>query len=142
MKTTVGSILPRSVNLGSFILRVVRLLRCSGSSSSTERTPNSWFYNSSLLFNQLSETLSTSRPLNWTMDNPSGGPLFELRLRDEIPWIDLSRTSFTERLFRPGSFQIRHECPIQSGCFGRVVKALDLKSNGLCPRRFEPCQLR
>ena len=25
---------------------------------------------------------------------------------------------------------------------GRVVKALDLKSNGLCPRRFEPCQLR
>ena len=27
-------------------------------------------------------------------------------------------------------------------CFGRVVKALDLKSNGLCPRRFEPCQLR
>ena len=28
-----------------------------------------------------------------------------------------------------------------SSC-GRVVKALDLKSNGLCPRRFEPCQLR
>ena len=27
-------------------------------------------------------------------------------------------------------------------CCGRVVKALDLKSNGLCPRRFEPCQLR
>ena len=25
---------------------------------------------------------------------------------------------------------------------GRVVKALDLKSNGLCPRRFEPCRLR
>ena len=23
-----------------------------------------------------------------------------------------------------------------------MVKALDLKSNGLCPRRFEPCQLR
>ena len=28
------------------------------------------------------------------------------------------------------------------GSCGRVVKALDLKSNGLCPRRFEPCQLR
>ena len=31
---------------------------------------------------------------------------------------------------------------IQRGSCGRVVKALDLKSNGLCPRRFEPCQLR
>ena len=30
---------------------------------------------------------------------------------------------------------------LSSSC-GRVVKALDLKSNGLCPRRFEPCQLR
>ena len=30
---------------------------------------------------------------------------------------------------------------VTSSC-GRVVKALDLKSNGLCPRRFEPCQLR
>ena len=28
------------------------------------------------------------------------------------------------------------------GTRGRVVKALDLKSNGLCPRRFEPCRLR
>ena len=25
---------------------------------------------------------------------------------------------------------------------GRVVKALDLKSNGVSPRRFEPCRLR
>ena len=25
---------------------------------------------------------------------------------------------------------------------GRVVKALDLKSNGIFPRRFEPCRLR
>lgn len=25
---------------------------------------------------------------------------------------------------------------------GRVVKALDLKSNGVSPRRFEPCSLR
>ncbi|VDN83369.1 unnamed protein product [Brugia pahangi] len=24
----------------------------------------------------------------------------------------------------------------------RVVKELDLKSSGLCPRRFEPCSLR
>ena len=28
------------------------------------------------------------------------------------------------------------------GSCGRVVKALDLKSNGFYPRRFEPCQLR
>ena len=34
-----------------------------------------------------------------------------------------------------------YSCLKQSSC-GRVVKALDLKSNGLCPRRFEPCQLR
>ena len=27
-------------------------------------------------------------------------------------------------------------------CDGRVVKALDLKSNGQCPRRFEPCSQR
>ena len=28
------------------------------------------------------------------------------------------------------------------GHYGRVVKALDLKSNGLCPRRFESCYYR
>ena len=28
------------------------------------------------------------------------------------------------------------------GCGGRVVKALDLKSNGQCPRRFESCPQR
>ena len=34
-------------------------------------------------------------------------------------------------------------CPLSySSSRGRVVKALDLKSNGLCPRRFEPCRLR
>ncbi len=27
-------------------------------------------------------------------------------------------------------------------CDGRVVKALDLKSNGIFPRRFEPCSQR
>ena len=27
-------------------------------------------------------------------------------------------------------------------CDGRVVKALDLKSNGVSPRRFEPCSQR
>ena len=27
-------------------------------------------------------------------------------------------------------------------CDGRVVKALDLKSNGVFPRRFEPCSQR
>ena len=30
-------------------------------------------------------------------------------------------------------------CP---SCDGRVVKALDLKSNGIFPRRFEPCSQR
>ena len=29
-----------------------------------------------------------------------------------------------------------------SCCDGRVVKALDLKSNGIFPRRFEPCSQR
>ena len=29
-----------------------------------------------------------------------------------------------------------------SRCDGRVVKALDLKSNGVSPRRFEPCSQR
>ena len=28
------------------------------------------------------------------------------------------------------------------GCRGRVVKAMDLKSIGLCPHRFEPCRQR
>ena len=28
------------------------------------------------------------------------------------------------------------------GTDGRVVKALDSKSNGLCPRRFESCSVR
>ena len=30
----------------------------------------------------------------------------------------------------------------KDSCDDRVVKVLDLKSNGLCPRRFEPFQLR
>ena len=30
---------------------------------------------------------------------------------------------------------------LHSSSRGRVVKALDLKSNGLCPRRFDPCRL-
>ena len=30
----------------------------------------------------------------------------------------------------------------ESGCDGRVVKALDLKFNGVSPRRFEPCSQR
>ena len=29
-----------------------------------------------------------------------------------------------------------------SSCFGRVVKALDLKSNGVSPRRFKSCRQR
>ena len=29
-----------------------------------------------------------------------------------------------------------------NSCDGRVVKALDLKSNGVSPRRFEPCSQR
>ena len=29
-----------------------------------------------------------------------------------------------------------------TSCDGRVVKALDLKSNGIFPRRFEPCSQR
>ena len=29
-----------------------------------------------------------------------------------------------------------------NGSRGRVVKALDLKSNGVTPRRFESCRLR
>ena len=34
-------------------------------------------------------------------------------------------------------------CPLEvSSCDGRVVKALDLKSNGIFPRRFEPCSQR
>ncbi|KAG7316646.1 hypothetical protein KOW79_020187 [Hemibagrus wyckioides] len=31
---------------------------------------------------------------------------------------------------------------LQTSCDGRVVKALDLKSNGVSPRRFEPCSQR
>lgn len=31
---------------------------------------------------------------------------------------------------------------IMSSCDGRVVKALDLKSNGVSPRRFESCSQR
>lgn len=30
----------------------------------------------------------------------------------------------------------------RGSCDGRVVKALDLKSNGVSPRRFEPCSQR
>ena len=32
--------------------------------------------------------------------------------------------------------------PLRVSCDGRVVKALDLKSNGVSPRRFEPCSQR
>ena len=32
--------------------------------------------------------------------------------------------------------------PNNACCDGRVVKALDLKSNGIFPRRFEPCSQR
>ena len=37
---------------------------------------------------------------------------------------------------------ILHLLNILGGSYGRVVKALDSKSNGLCPRRFKSCWLR
>ena len=33
-------------------------------------------------------------------------------------------------------------CGVVVRRFARVVKGLDLKSNGCCPRRFEPCSRR
>ena len=33
-------------------------------------------------------------------------------------------------------------CGVVVRRFARVVKGLDLKSNGRCPRRFEPCSRR
>jgi hypothetical protein len=38
--------------------------------------------------------------------------------------------------------QCRYVCIYRTSSRGRVVKALDSKSNGLCPRRFESCRLR
>ena len=35
-----------------------------------------------------------------------------------------------------------YKTPQHTSCDGRVVKALDLKSNGVSPRRFEPCSQR
>ena len=35
-----------------------------------------------------------------------------------------------------------YKTPLHTSCDGRVVKALDLKSNGVSPRRFEPCSQR
>ena len=35
-----------------------------------------------------------------------------------------------------------HSLADRAGVCGRVVKAFDSKSNGLCPRRFESCQTR
>ena len=45
-------------------------------------------------------------------------------------------------LIKNGFNPVNHRSPNSNLTIGRVVKALDLKSNGLCPRRFEPCQLR
>ena len=39
--------------------------------------------------------------------------------------------------------QTRGDGRVQAGCIrGRVVKATDLKSVGVSPRRFEPCRMR
>ena len=38
--------------------------------------------------------------------------------------------------------RIKSEKLRRASCDGRVVKALDLKSNGVSPRRFEPCSQR
>ena len=40
------------------------------------------------------------------------------------------------------SAEILYEKRAKTSCDGRVVKALDLKSNGVSPRRFEPCSQR
>ena len=38
--------------------------------------------------------------------------------------------------------RMTHHSRAKESCDGRVVKALDSKSNGVSPRRFEPCSQR
>ena len=40
------------------------------------------------------------------------------------------------------SLRMTHRFRAKESCDGRVVKALDSKSNGVSPRRFEPCSQR
>ena len=40
------------------------------------------------------------------------------------------------------SLRMTHRFRDKGSCDGRVVKALDSKSNGVSPRRFEPCSQR
>ena len=49
--------------------------------------------------------------------------------------------SKTSKVWSLKAAKYRPDC-CQTGCDGRVVKALDLKSNGIFPRRFEPCSQR
>ena len=62
------------------------------------------------------------------------------KLRWRQLWVALNMKNLSNKMknwFRKNFFTIQ----IRSSC-GRVVKAIDSKSIGLCPRRFESCQLR
>ena len=63
-------------------------------------------------------------------------------LYSEVTFASLCRIFWRCRLLRKPSDEERPACRRHRSSGGRVVKAIDSKSIGLCPHRFESCSLR
>lgn len=97
---------------------------------------------------RLVQSVSTCRP-SWTWLNLNSCTSTDVA-RPTVFGANMFLGKFVLKLQRTQNNKQTPDCGIKcrvewlsdTSCDGRVVKALDLKSNGVSPRRFEPCSQR